>query len=110
MNLLKTLGIAVFVAAVTAASVVWYVDYKITKAAEAVMAPIHQTTDAIDETIGDIGETVDSATQTFGSVYSDARDRVALDIESTRSELEEEWELTKELTADLADWFTSLDT
>lgn len=90
MKYLKTAGIAVFVAAVTAVSVVLYIDYRIDRIVEAVIAPVDATSEAVTDT-------VDVATESFVTT-----------LDNTRSDLETEWENGKRAAGDISDTATEM--
>ncbi|MGD2042525.1 MAG: hypothetical protein PVJ28_02680 [Acidimicrobiia bacterium] len=110
MNALKTVGIALFVAVVTAASVVWYIDYRISQMAEAVMAPIHETTDRVDRAIQEVGDSVETATGAVESTVDETRSRIAENLEGARSDIEYEVENVQDLAGRIGDWLSSVTT
>lgn len=97
MNTLKTMGIAVFVAAITAVSVVWYIDYKINQMTEAVMAPVHATTEKVTDTIDVVEDGVSTATGEISDQY-----------EGALADLQYEWENAKGLAATAGSWLDGL--
>lgn len=101
MNTLKTIGIALFVAAVTAASVVWYIDYKINQVTEAVMAPVHSTTEKVSDTVSTVTEAV-------GDIVDDASSEMTEQSAQAQADLAYEWKNAKDLASNAGDWLDSL--
>lgn len=101
MNTLKTIGVAVFVAAVTALSVVWYIDYKVNQVTEAVLAPVHSTTEKVTETVS-------IATEVVEGVVDGAETEVSDGFDKARADLIYEWENAKDLAGDASDWLVKL--
>ncbi|MFZ0014218.1 MAG: hypothetical protein WAL25_08900, partial [Acidimicrobiia bacterium] len=108
MSALRSLGIAVFVAIVTAASVVWYIDYKVNQAVEAVMAPVHATTEKVGDTIAEVEQTVDVATSAVDATLGQAGDYLARELGETRDDLALEWDNARDLSAQVGDWIGAL--
>lgn len=84
MNTLKLVGIALFTAAVTAVSVVWYVDYKINRVTEAIMAPVYETTEKVNDTIEDIETAGDTVADTVESGIDQAKSDITYEIDTAR--------------------------
>jgi hypothetical protein len=110
MSALKLLGIAVLVAVVTPASVVWYIDYKVNQVAEAVMAPVHATTGKVGDTIEEIEQTVDGASAAVDATLDQAGEYLVRELVEARDDLAVEWENAQELSDRVADWYGTLGT
>jgi uncharacterized protein YoxC len=108
MNTLKTMGIALFVAAVTAVSVVWYIDYKINQVTEAVMSPVYATTEKVTQTIDVVEDHVTTATDLVDGVVEDANVEISDKYDQARADVLFEWENAKSLASDANAWLGSL--
>lgn len=108
MRLLKTAGVTLLVAAVTAGSVVWYIDYKINQMAEAVMAPVRETTETVGETIDEIEESVDVAKDAVDTTFETTKEQIANDLEKARGAVEYEIERARDLHTTVEQWVDSL--
>jgi len=108
MSALKSLGIAVLVAVVTAASAVWYIDYKVNQVAEAVMAPVHATTEKVGDTIEAIEQTVDVPSTAVDATIDRAGEYLARELGEARDDLAVEWDNAQDLSVRVGDWFGSL--
>lgn len=108
MSAIKTMGIAVFVAVVTAASVVWYVDHKINQVTEAVMTPVHATTEKIGTTIDAIERTADRASSVLDSTVAETGAQLSSQLDSVRDDLTVEWDNAQELSSRVGDWLHAL--
>ena len=105
---LKTLGITLVVAAITAGSVVWYIDYKVDQVTEAVMAPVYETEERFETTISEIGESVVTSMDAVDATLETAGDRIADDLEGARAAVQYEIEKTRDLRGKVLDWVDSL--
>lgn len=108
MKSLKTLSIAVFVAAVTAASVVWYIDYKINQVTVAMMAPVHASTAMVNETIADVQDGVQTTSDAIGTAIDATGDEVTGRLEGFRADVLTEWETAQGLADSALGWMGSL--
>lgn len=84
---MKTVGIALFAAVVTAASVVWYIDHKINQMTEAVMAPVHETAATVSDTITGVQSAVDQAVTNVEGAGDDLAASVDRSIDAARSQI-----------------------
>lgn len=108
MNAMKSVGIAVFVAAVTATSVVWYIDYKINQVTEAVMAPVYATSEKVGSTIDDIEQTFDEASAAVDATVAQAGDELSSKFYGAGDDLVIEWENALELSSRVGNWLSAL--
>jgi hypothetical protein len=108
MKALKTVGIAVFVAAVTATSVVVYVDHKVNQMTEAVMAPIESVTDTVNETVVTVEESVATTVDAVDSTLDESAAQLVDRAASTRDDLAHEWNNAKGFKSKVGAWLRSL--
>jgi F0F1-type ATP synthase membrane subunit b/b' len=119
MKIARMFGIGLLSAVLAAVSVVWYIDYKIDQAAEAVMAPVRQAADQLSETADGIRDRVTDASEavaeagdevraTIDRSRSEAEDRVTVRLERARVDVTYELENARRGVDRFGDWLESL--